>query len=492
MTTATKPAKERPPRFVWEATPKQALFLSRTEDDVFFGGAKFGSKTDGLLAWCITRRQKYAKSRGLFIRRELAEVVKQGAAWDRIQEFCGSDCKYNQTDHIVYFPNGSVQEFGHCQNENDKFKYQGAQYDDIAYDQLEQFTESQATYINAACRVPASRNVTDAEGNKIKPRIRSTGNPGDTGHAWVKRTYVDPAKPGTPFTVEATITPPDGPPITVTRTRVFIPSLIFDNPHASPEYMAVLDALPEPYRSAYLYGLWDIFIGQAFQDFKPNKDGAPYHVIPTTEIPGHWRRAEGHDWGYAALMYTCWGAADPEGGIVIYKELAGRGWNNTEIAQRILEKRGADVVNVTYAGHDIFNDRQAAMNQETVQRMAEHGQLTNKIVQDYEKAGLLTCQMATTDRLSGKMRFHELFKERPDGVPLLRIMDSCPILIETLSQIQIDPKRSEDVITDYPADAVLRDDPYDGARYLIMGMVGVTKPMEPQKPRTTIQYRVMN
>ncbi len=484
MTTTTLDRPARPPRFVWEATDKQKAFLARTEDEVMFGGAKYGAKTDALLAWCISRRQKYAKSRGLFIRRELAEVVKQGAAWDRIQEFCGPDCRYNQTDHLVYFPNGSVQEFGHCQNENDKYKYQGAQYDDICFDQLEQFTESQYTFICAAGRVPASRDVRDNDGNRIKARIRSSANPGDTGHGWVKKTFIDVAPPSTPYTTQAVITPPDGEPITVQRTRVFIPSLIFDNPHASPEYLAVLDAMPEPYRSAYLYGLWDIFIGQAFQDFKPVKDGKPYHVIPTFEIPQLWRRAEGHDWGFAALMYHCWGAADPEGGLIIYRELAGRGWNNTEIAQRVLESRGADQIGVTYAGHDIFNDRQAAMNQDTVNRMAEAGQLTNKIVDDYKTAGLLTCQMATTDRLSGKMRFHELFKERPDGVPLMRIMDCCPILIETLSQIQLDPKRSEDVITDYPADAVLRDDPYDGARYLLMGMIGITKPQEPEQPNT--------
>ena len=171
----------------WVATERQDEFMNRPEYEVLFGGSKFGLKTDALLIWAIIRRRKYARSRGLFLRRELAEITKLGAAWPRAQEILGASVTYNQTDHTITFPNGSVQEFGHCQNENDKFKYQGAQYDDICVDQLEQFTDTQYSYIKGACRTPLDNPPVDAEGRATRPRVRCSANPGDVGHAWVKR-----------------------------------------------------------------------------------------------------------------------------------------------------------------------------------------------------------------------------------------------------------------------------------------------------------------
>ena len=79
-------------------------------------------------------------------------------------------------------------------------------------------------------------------------------------------------------------------------------------------------------------------------------------------------------------------------------------------------------------------------------------------------------QPANNARIAGKGRLHTLLKDRGDGVPYLRIMESCPVLIKTMQNIQLDPDRIEDVLTEYlPTDGV-QDHAYDALRYLVMGV----------------------
>ena len=460
--------------------------MRSTQDEVMYGGSKMGAKTDGLLMWSIMRRQKYPRSRGLFIRRQITEITKQGAAWDRVHELLGDRVEYNSSPtHKITFPNKSVLEFNHCKDEESKQHYQGAQYDDICFDQLEQFSETQYTFIMAACRVPVTNAPKDSQGNAIQARIRSSANPGGIGHAWVKARFVDVAPPNQTYTYTETINHPDGHTLSYERTRIFIPSLLFDNPHADPRYAAALAALPDQLRDAYLYGKWDVFVGQGFPDFQARtREGAPYHVIPTEPVPETWVKAEGHDWGYASPFYHCWGAIDPQGGLVIYRELSARHWATDEIASQVVMRRGGERVATTWAGHDIFHTNRARLTQQMEEALEEKGQLLRSINEQYRMAGLNTCVIVPNlDRIAGKQKIHQLLRPRHDGIPYLRIMDCCPILIKTLSEIPIDQARVEDVETDYPEDAVVRDDPYDGFRYLVMGLNLNIQPMLPPPPQ---------
>lgn len=462
----------------WEPAERQSEFLKRGEYEVLFGGAKFGGKTDAALAWIILRREKYPGSKGLFIRRELTEVTKEGAAWDRIQQILGKGVRYNQADHKVEFPNGSVEEFGHCKNEDDKFHYQGAQYDDIFFDQVEQFTESQYTYIKGACRTALKNPPRSREGAAIEPRVRCSANPGDIGHAWVKAYYVDVAAPGEVYTYRSKVELPEGGEVELERSRVYIPSSVFDSVRGgvvSADYILTLEAMPEPYRSAYLYGKWDVFVGQAFVDFMPMKDGKPYHVVPFEVLPPEWRRISVHDWGYEEPCYTIWGAIDPVGGVIWYRELWGRNWDPEEIATQNLLAQGGEVVSQAYADPSIWATYRARLTRSQVDSLEEKGELQLSIADQYRKVGW-HLQPANNDRLAGKAAIHRLLKQRPDGVPYMRFMDSCPRAIATFQQIQLDPKRAEDVVTTYSPDAVLRDEPYDCVRYGAMALRTVTMP----------------
>ena len=99
---------------------------------------------------------------------------------------------------------------------------------------------------------------------------------------------------------------PDGREIVQRRTRIFIPSTVFDNAallENDPGYLGTLAALPEAEKKALLYGDWDSFTGQVFTEWK--NDPAHYddqrwtHVIRPFRIPGHWKIWRGYDFGYS-------------------------------------------------------------------------------------------------------------------------------------------------------------------------------------------------
>ena len=211
-------------------------------------------------------------------------------------------------------------------------------------------------------------------------------------------------------------------------------------------------------------------------------DGKPYHVIPYEVLPERWRRVGVHDWGYDEPCYTIWGALDPLGGVIWYRELQGRHWDPDEIATQNLLAQGGEHISQTWADPSIWASYRARLTPEQVMTLQEKGQLQLSIADQYAKSGW-HMQPANNDRLSGKMAIHRLLRERPDGVPYMRIMKSCPIAIATLQQIQLDPVRAEDVVTKYAADAPIRDEAYDCIRYGAMALPELTT--MPNVPRRT-------
>lgn len=123
---------------------------------------------------------------------------------------------------------------------------------------------------------------------------------------------------------------PDGREIVQRRTRIFIPSTVFDNAallENDPGYLGTLAALPEAEKKALLYGDWDSFTGQVFTEWK--NDPAHYddqrwtHVIRPFRIPGHWKIWRGYDFGYSKPFSVGWYAADEEGRLYRIRELYG-------------------------------------------------------------------------------------------------------------------------------------------------------------------------
>ena len=126
--------------------------------------------------------------------------------------------------------------------------------------------------------------------------MRATTNPGGPGHSWVKKMFIDPAKPNTPFwatdieTSEVLKFPAGhskaGQPL---FKRRFIPASLFDNPYLaeSGDYEAMLLSLPEHQRKQLLEGNWDVNEGAAFPEFNRQ-----IHVVDPYDIPKSWASLE--------------------------------------------------------------------------------------------------------------------------------------------------------------------------------------------------------
>ena len=217
--------------------------------------------------------------------------------------------------------------------------YQGRSYDYIAFDELTHFTWEEYSYM-------FSRNRPAGPGTRVY--MRAATNPGGIGHSWVKERFITPAPPLTPIVEQFRIPTPEGGWEQGVRSRIFVPSTVFDNKKLlahDPGYLANLSLLPEAERQALLYGSWDSFDGQVFGEWK--NDPAHYadrrytHVIPPFAIPTHWRIYRGFDFGYAKPFAVGWFAADPEGRIYHIREYYG-GADNVGIQPAPLRDRGRD------------------------------------------------------------------------------------------------------------------------------------------------------
>ena len=88
---------------------------------------------------------------------------------------------YKDTDKTITFPTGSTIRFGYLDSEADIDQYQGQEYDVIFIDEATHFTELQFRMLTACIRGV----------NDFPKRMYLSCNPGNVGHAWVKRLFID-------------------------------------------------------------------------------------------------------------------------------------------------------------------------------------------------------------------------------------------------------------------------------------------------------------
>lgn len=207
-------------------TPKQAAFLNLWCKEALYGGAAGGGKSDALLMGALQFVNEPGYSAIIF-RRTYADLALPGALMDRSEEWLGgTDAHWNSIKHIWTFPSGATLTFGNLEHERDKYRYQSAEFQYIAFDELTQFLESQYRYLFSRLR--------RLEGSFVPLRMRSASNPGGIGHDWVKRRFL----------VEGEA-----------HGRVFIPAKLDENPYLDQAtYIQSLSELDPITRRQYLEG----------------------------------------------------------------------------------------------------------------------------------------------------------------------------------------------------------------------------------------------
>jgi len=393
--------------------PKQEEFLRAKAMYVAYGGARGGGKSWALRTKLVLTCFRYPGYRALILRRTYKELLENHI--DVLRRELRGICKYNGTDKKLTFPNESTIEFGYCNHESDVNRYQGIEYDAIAMDEGTHFTEYMFRTVAASIR-----------GTTEYPRrMYITCNPGDIGHAWVKRLFIDRQ-------YKDNEDPDD---------YVFIPAKVTDNAvlmRSNPKYISWLDNLPDGIREAWRDGDWDVFTGQFFTEW--NRD---IHVVEPFEIPKDWKLYITIDYGMDMLAaYLI--AVDEDGTGWVTDEVYegrdnGEGHNGliiSEAAERL--KKMADKRRITswLAPPDLWSTRQET-GRSAANIFSEHG---------------INLTKTSNDRLDGWYAVRERLKVRPDieGNPTagLKIFRGCSNLIRTLPQLLYNPKKPSDASTE--------------------------------------------
>ncbi len=245
------------------------MAVNSQADELFYGGAAGGGKTDLLLGLAGTQhhrsiifRRVFPSMRGIIDRsREIYNARSTAHAKD----------SYNESLHIWRLTDGKMIEFGSLQYEKNVEDYRGRPHDLYCWDEITEFMEFQYQFVNGW-------NRSTRKGQR--KRIVATGNP--PTHAdglwvikywgpWLDTKHPHPARPGELryFAVIAgeSIECDGKEPIThngeiiYPRSRTFIPAKLSDNAYLSETgYITVLQGLPEPLRTQMLYGDFSVGI----------------------------------------------------------------------------------------------------------------------------------------------------------------------------------------------------------------------------------------
>lgn len=446
---------------------KQQKFLADHHKHVAFGGARGGGKS-----WAVRDKAKrlclrFPGIKLLIVRRTFPELVNNHI--NQLREELHGIASYNKTEKVFTFPNGSTIKFGYCNNDRDLDQYQGAEYDVIFLDEATQLQEEWIKKITACVRGV----------NSFPKRIYYTCNPGGASHGYIKRLFIDRQ-------FQAGEDPED---------YSFIQAHVTDNKalmESQPDYIKQLEALPPKLREAWLYGRWDIFEGQFFEDFRVTPDVqlcSKAGITPEEAVEQHrwthviapfdlnvgekrgWNIMRSYDFGYNKPFSLGYWAVDYDG--VLYRILEiygctqtpneGVKWSPDEQFRRISEferehpwLRGRKIVD-SVADPSIWDSSRGESVAETAARYG------------------IYFTPGDNNRIPGWMQVHYRLQFDQNGFARMYVFDTCKAFIRTMPLMMYSETRPEDL------DTKLEDHCPDEVRYMCMSRP--VAPIIPQEPR---------
>lgn len=414
--------------------------MARFEDEALYGGAAGGGKSDCALAEAL-RQVDIPYYRGLILRKTYPQLTELIDRSTEIYSVAFKGARYNDQKHVWTFPSGAKIFFGSMQHTKDRTNYQGKRYDFIDFDELTQFLWEEYSYM-------FSRNRPNGPGTRCY--MRAQANPGGIGHGWVKERFITAGAPMQTIWENVKVRFPDGHEEARWKSRIFVPSSVFDNKillENDPDYLTRLASMPEQDRKALLYGDWDSFSGQVFTEWRCDvdhqEDRINTHVIKPFKVPDHWHIWCGMDWGYARPFSVGWYAVDENRRLYRIREYYGcTGTPNqgvkmepAEVAREIKRIESEDA---NLKGKHIFRVGDPAI----------WGSQSGESIGDLMERERVYFEKGNNARIDGKMQVHHRLAFDEEGYPMLYVFNTCKHFIRTVPNLVYDDKNVEDVNTD--------------------------------------------
>jgi len=461
--------------------------------EVFFGGARGGGKTDGVLGKWALKEKRYGTAFNATMFRKTTTSAED--AIERSKEIYGPlGGEFNEQRKRWRMPNGGRVSFSYLETVEDANSQQGRNLSDAWVEEAGQYADP--TVIDRLFGVLRS-----SAGVPIQ--LILTANPGGAGQHWLRDRYQLHPFPLRPKVLSRDL--PDG-----SKHRfAVIPSRITDNKillDGDPGYKSRLYLVGSAQLvKAWLEGDWTAVEGAFFAEWSNEQ-----HVIEPFAMPQNWLRFRSGDWGsYAPFSFGWWavvgddyrlqsGKMLPRGALVRYREWYGKvggkltaeqvadgiiereRYREGESNRIIAEKLSYGVLDPAAFAEDggpsiaeRINDKLSKVH------LAQFGPADNKRVSrqagDPTRGGPMGGWDQMRARLIGEAtRLDDGSVNWRTGRPMLYFFSICKDAIRTIPVLQHDPVRAEDLDTD------AEDHAADDVRYACMSRPWV-------KPSTVTQ-----
>jgi hypothetical protein len=453
---------------VWAPQPgPQSIFVACQFEEVFYGGARAGGKTDAVLGkWALKERVYGTHFNAIMFRRTF---VSAEDAIERSKQIYGPlGGVYTENPPRWRMPTGGRITFRYLESVADAAEYQGRNVTDAWVEEAGQYPDP----------APIDRLfgiLRSAHGVPIQ--LVLTGNPGGPGQHWLAERYKLVPFPRAPHLVERRLR------TGAVHTMAVIPARIQDNlilQARDPEYINRLHMVGSPQLvKAWLEGDFSAIEGAYFDCWSDAK-----HVVEPFVVPQEWLRFRSMDWGsnspfsigWWAIVQDDFRAGDrelPRGALVRYREwygAKGAKLTNEQIAQGIIDRELID----PKLSDAVLDPRCFAV--EGGPSIAEqiNLQLGKKSMIPFRKADNKRVPMRgstdTRGALSGWAEMRQRLVGR-DGIPMIYCFTTCRDSIRTIPKLQHDAKRSEDVETNS------EDHAADEWRYMCMARPWLKTPL---------------
>lgn len=416
-------------KWLYVPTPKQVVFDACPAKYILFGGAAGPGKSHAV-RWALYRRcLRQPGYEAVLLRKTFPELEKT-----HLRRMANDapliGAEFIESKRLMKFPNGSLIECGHMDDEAGLQKWLSTEYHAIVPDEGSTFDPDRLLELSTRAR-RVSPDGTE------KGKFWVVSNPGGPASSMLLDFFIDHEPDFEKYPKLRPVFDKEGVQTKGYRSDqwAYIPALLDDNPYLDEDYDTALAVL-QPWRYEQLrHGDWRVFSGQFFATWNTRRHIK--ELEPSREA--RWFRSL--DWGRNAPGCVLWWAVLPDNRLYLRAEWKFQGMDEYEVATGIKKKDkelGLSKITYTVVDPSIRNKTGASH---------KDGQFTGQFIAETLGHYGVPCIGGDNDRKNGWTRCAALLRDAPDGEPWFMAHPDCRYFARTIAAAVSDPKDPEDVDT---------------------------------------------